>query len=71
MDSRVRYQVSLELVQIDIQRTVESQGSCDRRDYLTDDSIQIAVRRTIDIQVSATDVVDGLIVNHEGTVGVF
>lgn len=90
VDARVRHQVGLELVQIDVQRPVETQGSGDRRDdcsmlardstaqqnrarprrTLSDQTVEVDVVGALEAEVATADVVDGLIVNHEGAVGV-
>ena len=44
VDSWIRHQVCLELVEIHIERPFESQRSGDRGDDLSDDSVQVAVR---------------------------
>jgi hypothetical protein len=61
----------LELSQIDIERAIEAQRCGDGAHNLGDQSVQVRVTRTIDGQVAATDVVDGLVVDHEGAVGMF
>jgi hypothetical protein len=38
--------------------------------YLSDETIEIGVRGTLDVQVPSADVVDGLIVDHESAVRV-
>lgn len=58
VDSREGHQVGLEFVQIDVQGTVESQGSGDRGDNLGDQPVQVGVGGRLDTQVSSTDVVD-------------
>ena len=68
MYPRVRHQVGLELVQVDIESSVKPKTGSDGRDYLRDDSVQVAVGGQLDVQVTSTDVVDCLIVDHEGTV---
>ena len=70
MDTWVGHQVGLELSQVDVEGTVESQRGGDRADNLTDQPIQVGIAWSIDIQVASADIVDGLIVDHEGTVGV-
>ena len=70
MDTRVRYQVSLELSQIDVQGTIESQRSGDGGDNLSDESVQVGVGRSLNVHITSADVIDGLIVYHEGTVRV-
>ena len=38
---------------------------------MSDEPVQVGVARSLNVQVSSADVVDGLVVDHEGTVGVF
>ena len=70
MDTWVWDQVGLELSQVDVEGTIESEGGGDGGDDLSDQSVQVGVSWTFNVQVTSTDVVDGLIVDHEGTVGV-
>lgn len=63
-------QVSLELVQIDVEGTIESQGAGDGGDDLGDQSVEVGERWRLDTEVSSADVVDSLIVDHEGAVNV-
>merc|ERR550539_295774 len=69
VDPGVGHQVGLELSQINIESSVKSQRGRDGGDNLTNDFIQIGVRRTLHVEVSFADVVDGLVVDHEGAVG--
>ena len=71
MNSGVGHQVSLELSQVNVQSSVESQRGGDGRYDLTDQSVQVAIRWALNIQVPAADVINSLVVNHEGTVRVF
>ena len=48
VDSRVRNQIRLELVQIHVERALEPQRGRNRGDNLSDDSVQVAVRRALD-----------------------
>jgi len=70
VDSRVGHQVSLELVEIDVKSAVESERSGDRGDNLADHSVQVRVAWALDTKIVAADVVNCLVVDHEGTVGV-
>ena len=63
MDPGVGHQVGLELSQIDIESSVKSQGGRDGGDNLTDQSVEVGVRRPVDVQVPPTDVVDCLVVD--------
>ena len=70
VDTWVGHQVGLELGQIDIEGTVKAQRCRDGADNLGDQTVQVGVRGTLDVQVATTDVVNGLVVDHEGAVGV-
>ena len=70
MDTWVWHQVGLELSNIDVQGTVESEGSSQGRDDLSNESVQVGVGWSLDIEVSSADIVDGLVVDHDGDIGV-
>ena len=70
VDARVRHQVGLEFGEVDVQGSVEPEGCRDGGHDLTDQAVQVGVRGSLDVQVSAAYVVDGLVVDHEGAVGV-
>lgn len=69
MDTWVWDQVGLELVKIDVERTIESEGSSDGGNDLSDESVEVLEVWTFDVEGTTADVVDGLVVDHEGTVG--
>ena len=70
VDPGVGHQVSLELGQINVQSTVKSERSGDGGDDLSNEPVQVGVAGSLDVQVSAADIIDGLVVDHEGTVRV-
>eukprot|EP00916_Digyalum_oweni_P009708 GHVL01016352.1.p1 GENE.GHVL01016352.1~~GHVL01016352.1.p1 ORF type:complete len:468 (-),score=45.07 GHVL01016352.1:77-1480(-) len=70
VDTGVGHQVGLELGQIDVQSTIKTQGSGDGGHDLADQTVEVGVGGTLDVQVTAADVVDSLVVDHEGAVGV-
>ena len=70
VDARIRHQVGLELRQIHVESAVEAQRSGDRGHDLTQQSVQVGIRGTTNVQISSTQVVDGFVVHHEGAVGV-
>ena len=70
VDARVGHQVGLELCEIHIQSTIEAKRGSDGRNDLSDEAIEVGVGWSLDVEVPAADVVDGLIVHHESTVGV-
>jgi hypothetical protein len=70
VDARVRHQVGLVLGQVDVESAVEAQRRRDRRHHLADQPVQVDVVGPLDAELLAADVVDGLVVHHEGAVGV-
>ena len=65
-----RNQVGLELVEVDVERSIKAEGRRDARDDLGDDPVEVLEARRGDSEVLAADVVDGLVVDHEGAVDV-
>lgn len=70
VDTRVRNQVGLELVQIDIESTIEAQRGCDGADNLGDQAVQVLVVGTGNIEAATADVVDSFVIDEERAVGV-
>ena len=70
VDTGVGDQVSLELVQVDVEGTVEAERSSDGGNNLSDQTVQVLVAGTLNAEVAAANIVDGLVVDHEGAVGV-
>ena len=66
----VGHQVGLELSQINVEGTVKSERGGDGRDNLSNEPVQVGVGWSLNVKVSSADIVDGLVVDHEGTVGV-
>ena len=79
-------QVGLELVQIDVEGTIEAREAVmeettiitvseveslnTNTTYLSDQAVQVLVAGALNAEVTAADIVDGLVVDHEGAVGV-
>ena len=70
VDARVGHQVGLELGDINVERAVEAERSGQRRDDLGDQTVQVGVRRALNVKVATADVVQSLVIHHEGHVGV-
>ena len=68
VDPGVGDQVGLELVQVHVESSVKPQGSRDGGDNLADQPVEVGVGRSLDVEVPPADVVDSLVVDHEGTV---
>merc|ERR1711865_341216 len=52
VDTWVWHQVCLELSDVNVESTVEAQGSCERGDDLRQEPVQVGVGRTLDVQVT-------------------
>jgi len=70
VDSGVGDEVGLELGDVDVEGTVESEGGSQGGDNLGNESVQVGVGGSLDVKVTAADVVNGLVVEHDGDVGV-
>lgn len=62
-------QVGLELGEIDIEGTVETQRGGDGGHNLSDEPVQVGVGWPLNVQVPTTNVVNGLVIQHEGAIG--
>lgn len=70
MDSGVRYEIGLEFSDIDVEGTIESQRSSERRDNLSNESVQVSVGGSLDIEISSADIVKSFVVEHDGDISV-
>jgi len=71
MDSGVGDQIGLEFSDVDVEGTIESEGSSQRGDDLGNESVQVGVSGSFDVQLSSADIVDGFVVQHAGNISVF
>ena len=71
MDSWIWDQVGLEFSDINVQGTVESERGGQRGDDLSDESVQVGVGGSLDVEVSSADIVDGFVIEHDGNISVF
>merc|ERR1711990_416629 len=70
MDPGVGDEVGLELSDINVEGTIEPEGGGEGGDDLGDESVEVGVGGPLDVEVAAADVVHGLVVEHDGDVGV-
>jgi len=70
MDTWVWHQVSLELSDINVEGTIESEGSSEGGDNLGNESVKIGVGWSLNVKVSSADIVDSLVVEHDGDISV-
>jgi hypothetical protein len=71
MDSGIGDEVSLEFSDIDVEGTIESQRSSQRRDDLSNESVEIGVSGSFNIELSSADIVDSFVIEHDSDIGVF
>mmetsp|Transcript_92526 Transcript_92526/g.267139 ORF Transcript_92526/g.267139 Transcript_92526/m.267139 type:complete len:287 (-) Transcript_92526:23-883(-) len=65
MDAGVRDEVRLELGDVHIQRTVEAQRGGKRGDDLSQQPVEVRIRRPLDVEIPPADVVQCLVVVHD------
>merc|ERR1719326_2788719 len=70
VDARVRHQVGLELSDVHVQGTIETQRRSQRGRDLRDDAVQVGVRRALNVEATAAHIVDGLVVQAERHISV-
>jgi len=70
MDSWIWDQVGLELGNINVEGTIESKGGSQGGDDLSDESVQVGVGWSLDIEVSSADIIDGFVIEDNGDIGV-
>ena len=70
MDSWIWHQVSLEFGDINVKGTIESEGSGKGGDNLGNESVQVGVGWSLDIEVSSADIIDGFVIEDNGDIGV-
>jgi hypothetical protein len=70
VDTGVGDQVSLELSNINIKSTIETEGGGQRRDKLGNKSVQVGVSGSLNVEGSAADVVDGFVIEHDSNISV-
>jgi len=71
VNSGIGDQVGLEFSDINVQGSVESEGGGEGGDNLGDESVQVSVSGSFDVQLSSADVIDGFVIEHDGDIGVF
>jgi len=71
VDTGVWHQVGLELSDVDVEGTIETEGSRQGGHDLSDDSVQVGVRWAFDVEASAAHIIDGFVVQAEGHISVF
>jgi len=71
MDTWVWDQVGLELSDIDVEGSIETKGGSQGRDDLGDQSVQVGVGWSLNIEGSSADIIDGFVIKGDGDISVF
>ena len=70
MNTWVWHKVGLELGDVNVECTIKSEGSSQGGDHLRDKTVQVGVGWALDAEAATADVIDSLVVKHDGEVGV-
>ena len=70
VNAGVRHQISLELVKINIEGAVKSQGRGDGANDLSDEAVQVFIAGAGNVEIAAADIVDSFVIHQEGTIRV-
>jgi hypothetical protein len=70
VDTGVGHQVGLELRDIHVECAIETKGSSQGRDDLSDETIEVGVRRPLNVKIPFADIVKSFVVEAEGTIRV-
>ncbi len=70
MDTGIRYQVGLELGNINVESTVETKRGSQRRNDLSNEPIQVCVCGPLDVEVAPANVLQSFVVKAESTISV-
>ena len=70
MNARVWDQVGLELVQVDIQCTIEPQARGNGADDLSNEAVEVVIVGAGNVEAATADVIDSFVVDEECAVGV-
>ena len=68
--TRIRHKVRLELGDVDVEGAVEAERRRQGRDHLRQQAVEVRVRRPLDVQVPAADIVKGFVIYLVRDVGV-
>lgn len=70
MDARVRDQVGLKFGDINVQGTIETEGSGQTGDDLGDETVEVGVSWLLNVEVTTANIVESFVVKAKSTIGV-
>jgi len=71
VDSGVRDQIGLEFSDVYVQGSIESQRGSQRGNNLSNQSVEVGVSRSFDVQLSSADVINCFVIQHNSHISVF
>ena len=69
MDSWVWHEVGLELSDIDVKGTIESKGCSEGGDNLGNESVQVGIGWSLNVEVSSADIIDSFVIKDDSNIG--
>ena len=60
----------MERSDVDVEGAIKTEGGSEGGDNLSDEAIEVGVGRALNVEAIEANVVDGLVVEHDGDVGV-
>merc|ERR1719201_1805429 len=70
VDTWIWHQIGLELGDVNVESTIKAQRGRKRRNNLSKQTVKISVCRTLNVKISATNVIQGLVVIHDSHIRV-
>ena len=71
MDSRIWHQVGLEFSDINVKSTIESKRCGQRWNDLSDESVQVGIGGSFNIEISSADIIDSFVIEHDCNISMF
>jgi hypothetical protein len=68
VNTRERHKISLELIQVNVKVTIETQAGGKRANNSGDKTVEVMITRAGDVKLALTDIVDSLVVHEESAV---
>ena len=62
------HQFGLEFCNIDVKDTIESEVGSQGRNNLGNESVQVGVGWSLNIEISSTDIINGFVIDHDSDI---
>jgi len=70
VDTGVGDKVGLELSDINVKGTIETEGGGKRGDHLGNKPVKVGISGSLNVEGTTADVIDGLVIEHDGNISV-